>query len=113
MAKNGKLEIKSTQTIRIPTGCENVYLTLGEDEVFITMGKSGGCYNALIHAISRLANLALQNNIPLAKIQKALAGIRCPNPRITGKESEDNLSCIDAISKGLQIYIENKKEVVK
>jgi len=101
-------------TIKIKTGCGNLYVTINEDEfgiceVFSTLGKAGGCAASQTEAISRLISLALRSGVDIDSIIKQLKGIRCPNPTRT-EEGEFILSCSDAIGKALEKYINIKEE---
>lgn len=101
-------------TIKIKTGCGNLYVTINEDEfgiceVFSTLGKAGGCAASQTEAISRLISLALRSGVYIDSIIKQLKGIRCPNPTRT-EEGEFILSCSDAIGKALEKYINIKEE---
>ena len=103
----------SGKTIRMSTGCGNLYVTINEDEngpfeLFTQMGKSGGCAASQSEAISRLISLALRSGIDPQVIIQQLQGIRCPSPRFT-KEGVV-LSCADAVSKALHAYFEMKKK---
>ncbi len=96
-------------TMKMKTGCGNLYVTLNEDEfgiceVFSTLGKAGGCAASQTEAISRLISLALRSGIDLNSIIKQLKGIRCPTP-IRDEEGDFILSCSDAIAKALEKYI--------
>ncbi|PMQ02462.1 MAG: ribonucleoside-diphosphate reductase, adenosylcobalamin-dependent [Dictyoglomus sp. NZ13-RE01] len=96
-------------TLKMKTGCGNLYVTINEDElgvceVFSTLGKAGGCAASQTEAISRLISLALRSGIDINSIIKQLKGIRCPNP-IRDEEGEYILSCSDAIAKALEKYI--------
>ncbi|MFN3698923.1 MAG: vitamin B12-dependent ribonucleotide reductase [Dictyoglomus sp.] len=100
-------------TIKIKTGCGNLYVTINEDEfgvceVFSTLGKAGGCAASQTEAISRLISLALRSGVDVTSIIKQLKGIRCPNPTRT-EEGDFILSCSDAIGRALEKYI-NMKE---
>ncbi|HID71837.1 MAG TPA: vitamin B12-dependent ribonucleotide reductase, partial [Thermoplasmata archaeon] len=99
-------------TIKMTTGCGNLYITINEDErgiceVFGMAGKAGGCAASQIEAVGRLISLALRSGIQVDAITKQLSGIRCPSPYlgIGGKI----LSCSDALAKALQLYLEERK----
>ncbi len=95
-------------TERVKTGCGNLYITINliKDkpfEVFISMGKSGGCATSQNEAIARLTSLALRSGIKLSSIVKQLQGIRCPEQVfIQGRKVN---SCADAIGYILSKYL--------
>ena len=91
----------------IATGCGKLYCTISDkdepyQEVFLNMGKCGGCAPSFLDAIGRLISIALnEEKVTLATVKRALQGIRCPTPLYEGA-----LSCADAIAKA----IENREE---
>lgn len=98
---------------RVKTGCGNAYVIVTHDdqglaEVFMVLGKSGGCAAAQIEAICRIASLALRSGIDPTMIVKHLRDIQCPNPMPFPKE-ERTLSCADGIAKVLIEEIEREK----
>lgn len=99
-------------TLKVPTGCENLYITINEDdfgpiELFATLGKSGGCAAAQGEAISRLVSLAMRSGVKPDAIVRQLKGIGCNNP--TWEDGEVILSCPDAIGKALERYMKMKE----
>ncbi|MCK9329251.1 MAG: vitamin B12-dependent ribonucleotide reductase [Candidatus Cloacimonetes bacterium] len=101
-------EITSGITQRIETGCGHLYVTINSDdngpcEVFVQMGKVGGCASAQLEALARLASLSLRANVKLESIIRQLKGIRCPSPMwYKGKMIT---SCADAISLSLETFL--------
>ena len=90
----------------IKTGCGKLYGTISNkdesyQEVFLHLGKCGGCAAAFLDALGRLISLGLNEQLTFTVVQRALQGIRCPSPTISG--GIEVLSCPDAITKLLRI----------
>jgi len=100
-------------TVKMTTGCGNLYVTINEDdigifELFTSMGKAGGCASSQSEAISRLISLALRAGVDTEAIIRQLSGVRCPSP--VWKDGEMVLSCADAIARALKSYDGNMKD---
>lgn len=100
-------------TKRIKTGCGKLYVTVNFDEngiceVFVQMGKSGGCTSSQTESIGRLLSTALRAGVGLQELAKQLAGIRCPSPIWTN--GQQVLSCPDAVAKILETFIGGEDE---
>ncbi|KAA0003000.1 MAG: vitamin B12-dependent ribonucleotide reductase [Thermoplasmata archaeon] len=98
-------------TRKMTTGCGNLYVTMNEDEeglfeVFVRLGKAGGCADAQLEAIGRLISLQLRSGIKVEAIIKQLKGIRCPSPLLA--RGGPILSCPDAVAKALESHIKGE-----
>ncbi len=100
-------EVTCGTTTKISTGCGNLYITVNEDdkglpfEVFMQMGKSGGCAGSQLEAIGRLVSLALRSGLDSKLIIEQLKGIRCPSP--SWEQGGTRIfSCADAIARALE-----------
>ena len=100
-------------TTKVTTGCGNLYITINVDdkgmpfEVFIQMGKAGGCAASQLEAVGRLVSLSLRSGVENKKIVDQLRGIRCPSP--SWEKGGRIFSCADAISRVLELRLGNGK----
>jgi len=103
-------EITHGITERVALGCNRrLYITVNEDEegmceVFLSVGRSGGCIASHSEALGRLISLALRSFIPPEEVIDELRGIRCPSS--AWRNGETILSCADAIGQVIGRYIE-------
>ena len=103
--------VKGTTT-KVATGCGNLYVTINEDdsslpfEIFMQMGKAGGCAMSQLEAIGRLLSLALRSGIDINSIIQQLRGIRCPSP--SWEKGGRIFSCSDAIARVIEKQLLNK-----
>lgn len=99
-------EVVVGTTTKITTGCGNLYITINEDEqgdpfeVFMQIGKAGGCAASQLEAVGRLASLALRSGVELKAIIDQLRGIRCPSP--SWNQDGRIFSCADAIARVIE-----------
>jgi len=101
-------EITSGITHKIETGCGHLYVTINSDEqgaceVFVQLGKVGGCASAQLEAIGRLISTALRANVRLESMIRHLKGIRCPVPNRCKNEVIE--SCADGIARALETFL--------
>ena len=100
-------------TTKIATGCGNLYITINEDgegqpfEVFMHMGKAGGCAMSQLEAIGRLVSLGLRSGIEVGSIIEQLRGIRCPSP--SWEKGGRIFSCSDAIARAIEQRVHDTK----
>jgi len=104
-------EVTVGRTHKIRSGCGNLYVTVNSDEtgvceVFVQVGKSGGCIASQSEAVGRLISLALRSGIKLESIADHLAGIRCPSPNFY--QGQTVLSCPDGIAHVLEKYLDGE-----
>jgi ribonucleoside-diphosphate reductase alpha chain len=104
-------EVTEGKTHKIRSGCGNLYVTVNSDEtgvceVFVQVGKSGGCIASQSEAVGRLISLALRSGIKLESIADHLAGIRCPSPNFY--QGQTVLSCPDGIAHVLEKYLDGE-----
>ncbi len=98
-------------TERVRVGCgTNLFVTINEDteglsEIFLSLGKSGGCVASHVESMGRLISLALRSRIDPKEIAVQLKAIRCPSPTF-GQEGPV-LSCADAVAKSVERFLEN------
>jgi ribonucleoside-diphosphate reductase alpha chain len=115
IAPRPRPNVTTGTTTKVTTGCGNLYITINEDEqhlpfeVFMQMGKAGGCAMSQLEAIGRLLSLALRSGIETHAIIEQLRGIRCPNP--SWEKGGRIFSCSDAIARVVeQRLIKAKQE---
>ncbi|MDD5681643.1 MAG: vitamin B12-dependent ribonucleotide reductase, partial [Candidatus Omnitrophica bacterium] len=105
-------------TTKISTGCGNLYVTINNDslgnpfEVFMQMGKAGGCAMSQLEAMGRLVSLALRSGVNVNSIVDQLRGIRCPSPSWE-KGGGRIFSCSDAIARAIERRMSEHKELEK
>lgn len=103
MEKQPRPKTLPGKSVKVKTGCGNLYVTLNKSEdklfeVFATLGRAGGCANAQLESLTRMITLSLRCGVPKEEIIKQLTDIQCPNP-VMFPEKERVLSCPDAIAR--------------
>lgn len=100
----------SGNTQRLTTGCGKIYVTINADEegnpfeMFVQIGKAGGCAASQTESIGRLVSLAMRSGINANELYKQLVGISCHQPAWEGG-GDKILSCADAIGKALSRFV--------
>ncbi len=110
VAPRSRPEVTRGVTQRLETGCGHMYVTINSDdqgacEVFVQMGKVGGCASAQLEAIARLSSLALRSAVNLESIVRQLKGIRCQSPM--WHKGTMITSCGDAVGQALEAFLAN------
>lgn len=99
-------ELLKGSTRRIQTGCGHLYITVNRNEqdvpieVFVRLGKAGGCASSQTEALGRLITVALRAGVKVGDITHQLKGIGCHQP--AGFGFKKVLSCSDAVAICLQ-----------
>jgi ribonucleoside-diphosphate reductase alpha chain len=100
------------KTYKMPTGCGSLYVTANIHnnkvfEIFAKLGKAGGCPACMTEALTRAISIGLRAGVELEEYHKTLTGIHCSSA--TFSEGDQIMSCPDAISKVLKIYLKEDK----
>lgn len=101
-------------TLRERTGCGFIYVTLNRStdgkpfELFINMGKAGGCASSQCESLGRLISLLFRVNTSTDKIIEQLNGVSCHLRQINGAQS-----CSDAVARVLREVCVNESRVNK
>ena len=108
-------KVVSGDTVKVVTGCGNMYVTFNRDnegpvEIFVSLGKSGGCKQTMLEGIGRLVSLCFRSNVGIDEIIDQLQALRFPQPTIVDVKS---LSCPDGVAKALDYFRKNKLKHVK
>lgn len=103
-------------TVETRTGCGSLYVTINEDEhgiaeVFVQLGKSGGCAASQTEAIGRLLSVALRSWVDPEALIRQLKGIRCPS--VGFDNGEIITSCADGVAKVLEKHLRGEFKKIK
>lgn len=109
-------------------GCGKLFVICNRDwntgrliEIFIIMGKTGGCEAAQSEAIARTVSRSLRYGVPISEIRKDLRGIKCGKQFGFGPNKVQ--SCADAVGQiieeelawettdGFKEWLENEREM--
>jgi len=106
--------IVSGRTFKFKTGCGNIYITINKDgdgkpfELFVSIGKAGGCAASQTEMVGRLVSYALRSGLPLPGMMEQLRGIGCHTPAVD--DGQKVLSCADAIAKAIAASLQPTEE---
>jgi len=116
VTKKHRPKVLDSITEEVTTGCGHLYLTMGYDhegallEIFIHLGKTGGCSHCQLEALSRCISLGLKHGVPIEQYKKQLLGLSCPKS-VPFPKDRRILSCADGVAKVLALFPERLAEV--
>ena len=102
MKKKPRPEVMLGLTEKVELMCGNLYVTVNYDEegvpfeVFIQLGKAGGCGYSQLEGLARMISLAMRSGVSVDEITEQLKGIRCPT--VSYANGKQFLSCADAVA---------------
>lgn len=104
--------VTHSDTVKVVTGCGNAYITpsfIGDrvQEVFVHLGKAGGCAIAQSEALCRCISIGLRYGVPLSEYIEQLEGISCPSHALDGELEVK--SCADGLGHILRQYVDVDK----
>lgn len=110
-SKKTRPKILSGATYKMITGCGEIFVTVNEDEqgvfeIFLRLGKAGGCAAAQTETIGRLASLSFRLGGSTKDVTKQMLGIACHQRQMAVGDEPEVLSCADAIAKAIEMHIE-------
>lgn len=91
-------------TFRQQTGCGYVYITINHDEdgkpleIFITLGKAGGCIGTLLSIIGRMLSLALRSGVDIKEILEYVEDTPCP------QSVPGTIGCPEAVARAIKLW---------
>jgi ribonucleoside-diphosphate reductase alpha chain len=91
-------------TYEVKTPCGPMYVTCNDHEgelfeVFIKLGKAGGCAAAFTEAVGKTISNAIRSNIDPSEMIRSTIGIKCH----LSTNGED--SCISSIGAVIQLHL--------
>jgi len=120
IAKEPRPRVVNGRTTKVVTQCGNLYVTVNNKdhhlfEVFAVLGKSGGCVQSQMSALTLTVTMGIRRGIPAQVYVEALKGVRCLNPSID--DGVPYLSCADAIAQVMEaeqaLLVEEAEEMVE
>lgn len=95
-------KILKGSTFQKEVGCGTLNVIINHSngtplEVFISLGKAGGCSYCQNGALGRAISIGLQCGIPIKEYLQTLEGSRCPSP--IWEDNVVHLSCPDAVAR--------------
>jgi len=99
MVKAARPKSLQGTTYQAKTGCGPIYVVCNVQdsklfEVFLKLGKSGGCGSATMEAVARLISIGLRSGTDAVDIIGTLAGIQCHRTP----------SCLDVIAECIRSH---------
>lgn len=98
-------------TARLDTPCGHLYATFNGEtrlcELFLNLGKAGGCVGAHMEALGRVISIAIQDGVDPQKFADTLKGINCH------QSNSDVLSCLNMFAHQLDEQVKMRSEVKK
>jgi len=93
-------------TYETATGCGEVFVSCNDQdgklfEVFIKLGKSGGCGSATMEGLGRAISIGLRSGTSPLDLAKTLGGIQC----------HKSPSCIDAVGRAIAEHVSERYPV--
>jgi len=98
----------SGATYEMPCPCGRLYVTCNDRdgrlfEIFIRLGKSGGCAAAVNEGAARLASNALRSGTDPETIFKSLQGISCH------QAGPSMPSCLASVAEAIKLHIGDER----
>lgn len=96
-------------TYNVSCPCGDLFVTVNDDEagnifeVFITLGKAGGCGAATTAAVGVLLSVGIRSGVSPEELVVKLNGIQC------FKSSKDVPSCVTYVAQIIKEHEENKR----
>jgi len=117
VASKGNAVLKKAAgfTYELKCGCGDLFVTCNDDkagnlkQIFLKLGKAGGCSNAVMTSTGMLLSTALKNNVPPEDLIRVLDGTGC-HMELDGTGCHMEPSCMSQVAKALKAHLEGKRE---